>query len=126
MALKIVELIPSATSNSPFSLGRVKLLSLPDPNILKITTSAGGYAPASNLGLTDAKRRGSCYRRTATACGRRLPSQHGVGLGGEDGRIDHKSGVVHDQSDSFCEPQATAVAVFAAQVVHVDGIAQSL
>lgn len=36
MALKTVELIPSATSNSPFSLGRVKLLSRPEPNILKI------------------------------------------------------------------------------------------
>lgn len=51
MALKIVELIPSATSNSPFSLGRVKLLSLPDPNILKRTKLTGDYTPASNLGL---------------------------------------------------------------------------
>lgn len=34
IALKTVELIPSATSYSPFSLGRVKLCSLPDPNIL--------------------------------------------------------------------------------------------
>ena len=36
IALKTVELMPSATSYSPFSLGRVKLCSLPDPNILKI------------------------------------------------------------------------------------------
>lgn len=35
MALKTVELIPSATSNSPFSLGRVKLLSRPVLNILQ-------------------------------------------------------------------------------------------
>lgn len=34
-ALKTVELMPSATSNSPFSLGLVKLLSRPEPNILK-------------------------------------------------------------------------------------------
>lgn len=58
--------------------------------------------------------------------GKSLPSQHGVRLGGEDGWIHHKSGVVHDQSDSFSEPQATAVALFAAQVIHVDGIAHSL
>lgn len=35
MALNTVELIPSATSYSPFSLGRVKLCSRPDPNILQ-------------------------------------------------------------------------------------------
>lgn len=39
MALNTAELIPSATSNSPFSLGRVKLCSLPDPNILKQRSS---------------------------------------------------------------------------------------
>lgn len=47
MALKIVELIPSATSNSPFSLGRVKLFSLPEPNILKITKRTGGESAAA-------------------------------------------------------------------------------
>lgn len=35
IARKTVELMPSATSYSPFSLGLVKLCSLPDPNILK-------------------------------------------------------------------------------------------
>lgn len=35
IALKTVELMPSATSYSPFSLGLVKLCSLPEPNILK-------------------------------------------------------------------------------------------
>lgn len=35
IALKTVELMPSATSNSPLSLGRVKLLSRPEPNILR-------------------------------------------------------------------------------------------
>ena len=34
IARNTVEPIPSATSYSPFSLGRVKLCSLPDPNIL--------------------------------------------------------------------------------------------
>lgn len=34
---KTVALIPSAISYSPFSLGRVKLYSLPGPNILKDT-----------------------------------------------------------------------------------------
>lgn len=35
IARKTVELMPSATSYSPLSLGRVKLCSLPDPNILE-------------------------------------------------------------------------------------------
>ena len=35
MARNTVELIPSATSYSPFSLGLVKLCSLPEPNILE-------------------------------------------------------------------------------------------
>lgn len=35
MARNTVELMPSATSNSPFSLGRVKLCSRPEPNILE-------------------------------------------------------------------------------------------
>src|SRR4029434_9294702 len=39
MALKTVELMPSATSNSPFSLGRVKLCSRPEPNILNKQTN---------------------------------------------------------------------------------------
>lgn len=66
------------------------------------------------------------FNRSERAGGTLLPSQHGVRLGGEDRGIYHKSGVVHDQCDSFSQPQATAMALFAAQVIHVDGIAQSL
>lgn len=51
MALKTVELIPSATSNSPFSLGRVKLLSRPEPNILKI--HGRFFLMTANNGWTD-------------------------------------------------------------------------
>jgi len=43
MALKTVELMPSATSNSPFSLGRVKLWSRPEPNILKNRQQKGFF-----------------------------------------------------------------------------------
>lgn len=66
------------------------------------------------------------FNRSEKAGGRSVPSQHGVRLGGEDGGIDHKSGVVHDQRDSFSQPGATAMALFAAQLIHVDGIGQSL
>ncbi|TNN27569.1 hypothetical protein EYF80_062285 [Liparis tanakae] len=41
MALNTVELMPSATSNSPFSLGLVKLWSRPEPNILEHKHHAG-------------------------------------------------------------------------------------
>lgn len=50
MALKTVELMPSATSNSPLSLGRVKLLSRPEPNILK--TNGAGHQGSSALSFT--------------------------------------------------------------------------
>lgn len=41
-----VALIPSAISYSPFSLGRVKLYSLPGPNILKDTQATVLPSPA--------------------------------------------------------------------------------
>lgn len=44
--LNTVALIPSAISYSPFSLGRVKLYSLPGPNILKDTQATVLPSPA--------------------------------------------------------------------------------
>lgn len=118
----MVELMPSATSNSPFSLGRVKLLSLPDPNILKPSQEPQEHKEAKHTGLAVLDLHSNRSDRDAE----RLPSQHGVGLGGEDGRVHHEAGVVHDQGDSLPEPRPAAVALLAAQLVHVDGVGQSL
>lgn len=118
MALNTVELIPSATSYSPFSLGRVKLCSRPDPNILQdnthqlfiktLTWSEWFYW--SHNEQTNWKTWPKFI----------LPAEHGVGLGSEDGWVDHKTCVVYNQSDSFGSPQTarTLLDIFA----HVDHV----
>lgn len=54
-----------------------------------------------------------------------IPAQHGVGLRCENGRVHHEAGVVHDERDPLGQPEAAAVALFAAQVVHVDHVTQT-
>lgn len=93
MALKTVELIPSATSNSPLSLGLVKLYSLPDPNILRERKTFG-------LKLTIPL----IFCNIPLIKYFAVPSQHGVGLSSEDSRVHHEAGVVHDQSDPLGRP----------------------
>lgn len=73
IALKTVELMPSATSYSPFSLGLVKLCSLPEPNILK-HTNFDLFSKPTIIRNRKSKRDETRTRARASAAFRYLPN----------------------------------------------------